>query len=228
MKTGQESKRLLQQACIKFFSGVLLVMLLLFLPAGTLQFKQGWLFMGVLFLPMFLAGLVMWKKAPDLLKSRLRAKESEGEQRTVIALSGLMFLAGFVLCGLRARLGWCALPMWVSLLGAALFLVGYLLFGIVLRQNAYLSRTIEVQEGQRVIDTGLYGVVRHPMYTATLLMFLAMPIILGAWQAIPVFLAYPFIIVKRINNEEQVLKRELPGYEAYCQKLRWRLIPYVW
>ena len=219
---------LLQQACIKFFSGVLLVMLLLFLPAGTLRFARGWLFMGVLFIPMFLAGLVMWKKAPDLLKSRLRAKESEGEQKVVIALSGVMFLTGFVLCGLRVRFGWYALPVWASLAGSLVFLIGYGMFGVVLRQNAYLSRTIEVKEGQKVIDSGLYGVVRHPMYTATLLMFLTMPVILGCLHAIPVFLAYPFIIVKRICNEEQVLKRELPGYDAYCQKLRWRLIPYIW
>ena len=228
MRESKESKLLLQQACVKFFSGVLLVMLLLFAPAGTLKFAQGWLFMGVLFVPMFLAGLVMWRNAPELLKSRLRAKETEGAQKSVIALSGLMFLVGFILCGLRVRFGWRALPMWVSLGAAVVFLVGYALFGVVLRQNAYLSRTIEVQEGQKVVDSGLYGIVRHPMYTATLLMFLAMPVILGSWQALPVFLAYPFLIIKRICNEEEVLKRELPGYDAYCQRLRWRLIPYIW
>ena len=228
MREPHESKLLLRQACVKFFSGVLLVMLLLFVPAGTLGFSQGWLFMGVLFVPMFLAGLIMWKKAPDLLKRRLKAKETEGEQKTVIAFSGMMFLAGFILCGLRVRFAWRALPLWASLVAAVVFLAGYAMFGVVLRQNAYLSRTIEVQEGQRVIDSGLYGIVRHPMYTSTLLMFLAMPLILGSWQALPVFLAYPFLIVKRICNEEVVLKRELPGYETYCQRLRWRLIPYIW
>ena len=177
---------------------------------------------------MFAAGLVMWRKASDLLKSRLQAKEKEGEQRQVIAFSGAMFLVGFILCGLRFRWGWSGIPLWGSLCAAAVFLVGYSLFGLVLHQNAYLSRTIEVQSGQKVIDTGLYGLVRHPMYTATILMFLSMPLILGSWQAFPVFLLYLPIIVKRIRNEEVVLKRELAGYENYCNRLKWRLIPYIW
>lgn len=224
----KKNKQLLTQACVKFFSGVALVMLLVFLPAGTIYFAQGWLLMAVLFVPMFAAGLVMWRKAPDLLKSRLQAKEKEGEQRQVIAFSGAMFLIGFILCGLRFRWGWSGIPLWGSLCAAAVFLVGYSLFGLVLHQNAYLSRTIEVQSGQKVIDTGLYGLVRHPMYTATILMFLSMPLILGSWQAFPVFLLYLPIIVKRIRNEEVVLKRELAGYEDYCNRLKWRLIPYIW
>lgn len=224
----KKNKQLLTQACVKFFSGVALVMLLVFLPAGTIRFAQGWLLMSVLFVPMFAAGLVMWRKEPDLLKSRLQAKEKEGEQRQVIAFSGAMFLIGFILCGLRFRWGWSGIPLWGSLCAAAAFLVGYSLFGLVLHQNAYLSRTIEVQSGQKVIDTGLYGLVRHPMYTATILMFLSMPLILGSWQAFPVFLLYLPIIVKRIRNEEVVLKRELAGYENYCNRLKWRLIPYIW
>lgn len=221
-------RSLLGQACTKFFAGVILVGFLLFLPAGTMAFPNGWLLMAVLFLPMFIGGLIMWRKAPDLLARRLKAKEEQGEQKTVIALSGLMFLAGFLLAGLRFRFHWSGLPAVVVVAACVIFLVGYGLFSLVLRQNAYLSRTIQVEQGQTVVDTGLYGIVRHPMYTATLLMFLSMPLILGSWQAFLVFLVYPALIAKRIKNEEIVLSRELQGYEAYCQKTRYRLIPYIW
>jgi len=221
-------KGLLKQACTKFFAGVILVGTLLFLPAGTFRFPEAWRFMALLFLPMFAGGLVMWRKAPDLLASRLKAKEKEGEQRTVIALSGVMFLAGFILAGLRVRFHWTGLPGWGVWGASFIFLAGYGLFALVLRQNAYLSRTIEVQKGQKVVDTGLYGLVRHPMYTATLLMFLSMPLILGSWQAFLVFLMYPLLIIKRIHNEEAVLLRELEGYDNYCRKTKYRLIPFIW
>ena len=219
---------LLRQACIKFSAGVVLVGILLFLPAGTFVFPHAWLFMALLFVPMFIGGLVMHRKAPELLKRRLKAKEAEGEQRMVIALSGVMFLAGFVLAGLRLRFQWSVLPLWGVCAASLVFLIGYGMFALVLRENAYLSRTIEVQAGQKVVDTGLYGIVRHPMYTATLLMFLTMPLILGSWQAFLVFLVYPLLIVKRIRNEEAVLLRDLDGYEAYCRKNKYRLIPFIW
>lgn len=219
---------LLRQACVKFSAGVVLVGILLFLPAGTFVFPHAWLFMALLFVPMFIGGLVMHRKAPELLERRLKAKEAEGEQRMVIALSGVMFLAGFVLAGLRLRFQWSVLPMWGVCAASLVFLIGYGMFALVLRENAYLSRTIEVQAGQKVVDTGLYGIVRHPMYTATLLMFLTMPLILGSWQAFLVFLVYPLLIVKRIRNEEAVLLRDLDGYEAYCRKNKYRLIPFIW
>lgn len=219
---------LLVQACTKFLAGVILVGFLLFLPAGTLAFPNGWLLMAVLFIPMFIGGLIMWRKSPDLLARRLKAKEKQGEQKTVIALSGVMFLVGFVLSGLGFRLHWSGIPAVIVWIACIVFLVGYGLFALVLRENAYLSRTIQVEKGQTVVDTGPYGIVRHPMYTATLLMFLSMPLILGSWQAFLVFCAYPVLIVKRIRNEEMVLKQELQGYDAYCQKIRHRLIPYIW
>jgi len=184
--------------------------------------------MGILFIPMFLAGLVMMAKNPGLLRSRLNAKEKQREQSLVVKLSGLMFLCGFILAGLSYRFGWLMLPRWVSILGAALFLVSYALYAEVLRENTWLSRTIEVQEGQTVVSDGLYGVVRHPMYAVTLLLFLSMPLVLGSAPAFLVFLAYPAIITKRIRNEEDVLTKELPGYAEYMQKVRWRLIPFVW
>ena len=221
-------KQLIKQALIKFFSGVILVGLLLFLPAGTLHWQGGWLLYALLFIPMFLAGIVMMKKAPALLRKRLDVKEKMGDQKTVIGLSGLMFLAGFVLAGLDLRFGWTTVPGWLVLLCAVLFLVGYGLFAEVLRENAWLSRTVEVQRGQQVVDTGLYGLVRHPMYTATLLMFLAMPLILGSWISFAIFLAYPPIIVKRLKSEEELLKTELFGYESYCEKVKCRLIPYIY
>lgn len=219
---------LLKEACIKFCAGVLLVALLLLVPAGTIRYPGAWLLMAVLFIPMFFAGLVMWRKAPDLLERRLRAKERENTQKQVIGLSALMFLAGFVLAGLDFRWHWSRVPGWLMVAAAAIFLVGYLLFAEVLRENAYLSRTIEVQQGQKVVDTGLYGLVRHPMYSATLLMFLSMPLILGSWISLLVFLVYPALIYRRILNEEAVLSKELQGYPEYCKKVTCRLLPYIW
>lgn len=221
-------KTLLRQAMIKFFSGVLLVGLLLFLPAGTLYFRRAWLLMGILFIPMFLAGLVMLFKSPELLRRRLKARESEGEQRTVIALSGLMFLLSFILAGLNYRSDWMMLPRWVSLAAAGVFLLGYGLFGEVLRENVYLARTVEVEKGQKLIDTGLYGIVRHPMYSATVLMFLAMPLVLGSPLSFAVMLLYLPIIAKRIRNEEQVLSKGLEGYKEYCGRVKYRLFPWIW
>ena len=228
MREGTMTKRLFWQAMGKFWLGVLGVGALIFLPAGTLQFGQGWLLMGVLFVPMFLAGLFLMAKDPDRLRRRLDAREKEMTQKRVLALSGLMFLTAFVLAGLSFRFGFLRFPGWVSILGAVLFLLGYVLYAFVLKENAYLARTIQVEQGQKVVDTGLYGVVRHPMYAATLLLFLSMPLILGSLLAFLVMLVYPFLIARRIQNEEQVLLRELPGYGAYRQKVRWRMIPYVW
>ena len=216
------------QAILKFLLGVVLVGVLIFLPAGTFAYGNGWLLMGILFLPMFVAGLVMMKKNPELLKKRLNAKEKRGEQSLVVKLSGLMFLVGFIVAGLDFRFGWCPLPKGVVIAGAVVFLVAYILYAEVLRENTYLSRTIEVQENQKVIDTGLYGVVRHPMYSVTLLLFLSMPIVLGSIYAFLVFLCYPLIIVKRIKDEEKLLEEELNGYLAYKQKVKYRLIPFIW
>ena len=222
------TRKLYFEAILKISAGVALISVLLFLPAGTVDYPGGWLLMGVLFIPMFLAGLVMMAKNPDLLRSRLKAKEKEKEQDMVIKLSGLMFLTGFILAGLDFRFGWSNLPFTVNYVGAALFLLAYALYAEVLRENTWLSRIIEVQENQTVVSTGLYGIVRHPMYAATLLLFLSMPIVLGSVPAFLVFLVYPLIIAKRIRNEEEVLSRELPGYTEYLQKVRWRLIPYIW
>ena len=222
------TKKLFVSAITKFTAGVILLALLLFLPAGTIHYPGGWLLMGILFIPMFLAGLVMMAKNPNLLRSRLNAKEKEREQDLVIKLSGLMFLVGFILAGLDHRFGWSKLPMAVNYIGAGLFLTAYVLYAEVLRENTWLSRTIEVQEGQTVVSTGLYGIVRHPMYSATLLLFLSMPLVLGSLPAFLVFLCYPAIIAKRILGEEQVLRRELKGYDEYCDRIRWRLIPFFW
>ena len=221
-------KGLLSDAVKKFIAGIMLIGLLLFLPAGTIRFFNGWLFCGVLFIPVLIMGIVLYLKAPELLRKRLREKEEQSEQRSVVALSGLMFLAGFILAGLDFRFGWTQLPMWLVYAAAAAFLLGYAMFGEVMRENAYLSRTVEVQENQTVIDTGLYGIVRHPMYTATVLMFLAMPLVLGSGVSFVVFLLYPFLLVKRIRNEEQVLEEGLAGYTAYKQKVEYRLIPFLW
>ena len=210
------------QAIVKFMLGVVLVGLLIFLPAGTLQFFNSWLLMGILFVPMFAAGIVMMIKDPNLLRSRLNAKEKQREQNLVVKLSGLMFIAGFVLAGLGVRFGWYRLPEWAVYASAAAFLCAYALYGEVLRENTYLSRTIEVQEGQTVVDTGLYGIVRHPMYSATVLLFLSMPLVLGSVHAFLIFLAYPLIIAKRIKHEEAFLEQELPGYREYKQKVKYR------
>lgn len=222
------TKELFIQAITKFLLGVILVGLLVFLPAGTLLFINGWLFMGILFIPMFFAGIVMMYKNPELLKKRLNAKEKQREQSLVVKLSGLMFLAGFIVAGLTFRFGWDMLPKGVSIGAMVVFLGAYLLYAEVLRENTYLSRTIEVQENQKVIDTGLYGIVRHPMYSVTLLLFLAMPLILGSLYSFVIFLVYPFIIVKRISNEEVLLENELMGYREYKNKVKYRLIPFVW
>ena len=220
--------KLFLQAILKFLLGVLLVGLLIFLPAGSLQYREGWLLMLLLFVPMFVAGLLMFFLKPELLRKRLQAKEEQMEQKEVVALSGVMFIAAFVLAGLNWRFGWLVLPRGVVLAAAWLFLIAYALYAEVLRENEYLSRTIEVQEGQKVIDTGLYGVVRHPMYMATVLLFLSMPLVLGSLPSFAVLLLYIPLIVKRIRNEEQVLEQGLEGYAEYKKRVRYRLIPFVW
>ena len=220
--------KLFFEAIIKFLLGVILTGVLIFLPAGTLCYLYGWILMGVLFIPMFLAGIVMMIKNPQLLAKRLSAKEKQKEQSVVVKLSGLMFVAGFVLAGLGVRFNWYILPMGVVIGGSVLFLASYILYAEVLRENTYLSRTIQVQENQKVIDTGLYGIVRHPMYSATLLLFLSIPLVLGSLYALAVFLLYPFIIAKRIKNEEKLLEAELKGYSEYKQKVKYRLIPFIW
>ncbi len=220
--------KLFISAITKFILGVALVGLLIFLPAGSLSFLGGWLLLGILFIPMFFAGIVMMLKNPDLLKSRLNAKEKRREQSLVVKLSGLMFVAGFVVAGLGFRFNLYTLPKGVSIGAAVVFLVAYILYAEVLRENTYLSRTIEVQENQKVIDTGLYGIVRHPMYSVTLLLFLSMPLVLGSVYSFLIFLAYPFIIAKRIKDEEKFLEKELDGYREYKQKVKYRLIPFIW
>ena len=219
---------LLIQAITKFVFGFVLIGLLIFLPAGTFSYFNGWLFMGILFVPMFFAGIVMMHKNPGLLKSRLNAKEKQQEQNIVIKLSGLMFLAGFIVAGLDFRYCWYPLPRYVVIGAAIIFLAAYILYAEVLRENTYLSRTIEVQENQKVIDTGLYGIVRHPMYSATLLLFLSMPLVLGSLFSFIIFLVYPWIIAKRIKGEEEFLENKLAGYREYKQKVKYRLIPFVW
>lgn len=215
-------------AITKFLLGVALVGALIFLSAGTFSYFNGWLLMGILFVPMFFAGIVMMFKNPDLLRSRLDAKEKQQEQNLVVKLSGLMFLVGFVVSGLGVRFNWYVLPTGVVIGAAVIFLIAYILYAEVLRENTYLSRTIEVRENQKVIDTGLYGIVRHPMYSATLLLFLSMPIVLGSLYSFLIFLAYPFIITKRIKHEEKFLEEELDGYREYKQKVKYRLIPFIW
>ena len=221
-------QKLFIRAITRFSAGLLLVAGLLFIPAGTWNYPQGWLLIGILFVPMFIAGLVMMKKNPELLKKRLNVKEEQSEQRSVILFSGIMFLAAFISAGLSFRFGWLMLPFPVSIAAAALFLAAYALYAEVLRENTYLSRTIEVQEDQKVIDTGLYGIVRHPMYMVTVLLFLAMPLVLGSVISFVIMLAYIPLIVKRIRNEEQVLEKGLPGYSEYMKKVKYRLIPFIW
>lgn len=220
--------KLLIEALVKFACGLLLVGLLIFLPAGTLAYTYGWLFVGLLFVPMLVAGFVMLAKNPEFLKKRLDAKEKQGTQKGVLAFSGLMFTAGFVVAGLDFRFGWSKMPVWVVVTASALFLAAYALYAEVMRENAYLSRTIKVEEGQTVVDTGLYGIVRHPMYAVTILLFLMMPLVLGSWYALIAFAFYPVIIVVRLKDEEELLTRELPGYAEYKQKVKYRLVPFVW
>ena len=215
-------------AGIKLLMGLGLVGLLIFLPAGTLCFFNGWLLVAVLFVPMLIAGVVMAVCSPELLKKRLNAKEKEDEQKSVVAMSGIMFIAAFVVAGLNYRYFWIVMPSWVVWGAVALFLLSYLMYAEVLRENAYLSRTIEVQEGQKVIDTGLYGIVRHPMYSATILMFLSMPLVLGSLPSFVIMLMYIPLIVKRVRNEEKVLLDGLDGYEEYCRKVKYRVMPFVW
>jgi len=222
------SVKLFFQAITKFILGVILIGLLIFWPANTINYWNGWLFMGILFIPMFIAGIFMMIKAPELLRKRLNAKEKESEQRQVIALSGLMFLIGFITCGLNYRYSWIIIPNYVSIISAIIFIFAYIIYAEVLRENAYLSRTIEVQENQKVIDTGLYGIVRHPMYGATILLFLSMPLVLGAVISFVIFLAYPLIIAKRIKNEEEVLEKDLQGYREYKEKVKYKVIPFIW
>ena len=222
------SVKLFLSAITKFLFGVAMVGVLVFLPAGTLRFANGWLLMGVLFIPMFLAGVVMMWKNPDLLRRRLDAKEKQKEQGIVIKLSGLMFIAGFVLAGLDFRFGWWQLPPFCTYIASGIFLASYVMWAVVLKQNAYLSRTIKVEEGQQVIDKGLYSVLRHPMYAATIFLFLAMPLVLGSVVAFFVFLLYPVLIVIRIVYEEKVLEKELVGYIEYKKKVKYRLIPFIW
>ena len=222
------SIKLFFHAIIKFLLGVVLIGLLIFWPANTLNYWNGWLFMGLLFIPMFLAGIVMMIKSPELLKKRLSAKEKEREQKDVIKLSGLMFLVGFIIAGLNYRYSWIILPDSVVIISSVLFIIAYIIYAEVLRENAYLSRIIEVQENQKVVDTGLYGVVRHPMYATTILLFLSMPLVLGSILSFVIFLVYPFIIAKRIKNEEEVLEKELEGYSEYKKKVKYKMIPFIW
>ena len=220
--------KLFVNALAKFFCGFLLVGLLIFLPAGTLAFSKGWLLMGLLFGPMFVAGLVMLAKSPVFLEKRLDVKEKRSAQQGVVKLSGLMFIAGFVVAGLDFRFGWSQMTKAVTVAAAVLFLLAYLLYAEVMRENAYLSRTIKVEEGQTVVSTGLYGIVRHPMYMATLLLFLVMPLVLGSWWALIPFAFYPAIIISRLKDEEELLTRELAGYEEYKEKVKYRIIPFIW
>ena len=220
--------KLLVNALTKLLCGLLLVGLLLFLPAGTFHYANGWLFMGLMFVPMLIAGVVMLCKSPDFLEKRLDVKEKQATQKGVVAFSGLMFVAGFVVAGLDKRFGWSQMPPAVVIVASVLFLAAYGLYAEVMRENAYLSRTIKVEEGQKVVNTGLYGVVRHPMYMATVLLFLMIPLILGSWFALMIFACYPAIIVIRLKDEETLLTRELPGYAAYKEKVKYRMIPFVW
>ena len=222
------TKKLFFEAIIKFICGIILIGLLIFIPAGTLYYFNGWLFMGILFIPMLIAGIIMMIKNPSLLKSRLDAKEKQKEQNLLIKLSGLMFIVGFILAGLDFRFKWLELPTFVPYIFACLFLLAYLMWAEVLRENTYLARTIKVTDGQKVIDTGLYGVIRHPMYTATLILFLSMPLVLGSLISFFVFLFYPILIICRIINEEKFLEKELNGYKEYKKKVKYRLIPFIW
>jgi protein-S-isoprenylcysteine O-methyltransferase Ste14 len=220
--------KLLINALTKFTCGMLLVGLLIFLPAGSLSYAGGWLLMGLLFGPMLIAGLVMLKKSPAFLEKRLDVKEKQSTQKGVVGLSGLMFVVGFVVAGLDYRFSWSRMPMWLTVASSVLFLLSYALYAEVMRENAYLSRTIKVEEGQTVVDTGLYGIVRHPMYMATLSLFLSIPLVLGSWYALMAFAFYPAIIIVRLKDEEELLTRELPGYADYKKKVKYRILPFVW
>lgn len=221
-------KKLFIQAIIKYISGVVSIGALLFIPACSFNYWNGWLFMGLLFVPMFIAGIILMIKNPELLRKRLNAKENEAEQKEVILFSGLMFVTGFIIAGLNYKYDWIEIPNIIVIISSCLFIIAYILYAEVLRENTYLSRTIEVQKNQKVVDTGLYGIVRHPMYSVTILLFLTMPLILGSIISFIVFLAYPIIISKRIKNEEVVLEKELKGYKEYKQKVKYKVIPFIW
>ncbi len=220
--------KLFLQAIIKYVFGVLIVGGLLFIPANSFDYWNGLLFMGLLFIPMFVAGIILMFKNPELLRKRLNAKEQENEQKWVLLFSGLMFIAGFIIAGLNYRYKWIEMPNVVTIISSILFIIAYILYAEVLRENTYLSRTIEVQENQKVIDTGLYGIVRHPMYASTILLFLTIPLVLGSFISFIVFLIYPFIIGKRIKNEEKILEENLKGYTEYKKKVKYKVIPFVW
>ena len=220
--------KLFFEAIIKIILGILIIALLLFLPANTINYWNAWLFMGLLFIPMFVAGIIMMIKSPDLLEKRLNVKEKEKEQKKVILLSCVMFLSGFIIAGLNFRYNWLIVPNYVVIASSIVFILSYIMYAEVLKENKYLSRTIEVQEGQKVVDTGLYSIVRHPMYTSTIFLFLSMPLILGSLISFLIFLVYPFIINKRIKNEEEVLEKELTGYSEYKNKVKYKMIPFIW
>lgn len=223
-----EKGKLLVNALVKFLCGILLIGVVLFLPAGTFCYPNAWLFMALLFIPMLLLGAILFLKAPKLLRKRLDSKEKETAQTGIVAASALMFVLSFVAAGLDFRFEWSNVPAWLVISAAVIQLASYGLYAEVMRENAYLSRTVEVQENQKVVDTGLYGIIRHPMYTATILLFLAMPLVLGSWIAFVIMLSYPAIIIFRIRNEEKVLEQGLAGYKEYKQKVKYRLIPFVW
>ena len=222
------TKELFLQAIGKYISGLILFCLLLFVPAGTIRYPNGWLLIAVLFIPMFIAGLVMMSKNPELLRKRLNAKEEENEQKAVVALSGVMFLAAFIVAGLNFRFKWVVVPKWLVIISTVVFLLSYVMYAEVLRENTYLSRTVEVQENQKVIDTGLYGVIRHPMYSSTLGLFLSMGLILGSPVSFVIMLLYIPIIAKRMNNEEIVLEEGLEGYSKYKTKVKYKVLPFIW
>ena len=221
-------KKLFIQAITKFVFGFIIIALLLFIPAGTLNYLNAWLFIGILFVPMFIVGIILMIKNPDLLRKRLNSKEKEAEQGILLLLGGVMFICGFVVAGLNYRFEWIILPKYIVYIGTIIFLLAYVLYAEVLRENMYLSRIIEVQENQKVIDTGLYGIVRHPMYLSTILLFLSIPLVLGSLFSFLIFMIYPFIIAKRIKNEEKVLEEGLKGYLEYKEKVRYKMIPFIW
>ena len=220
--------KLFFQAIIKFILGILITGILLFVPANTINYWNGWLLMVLLFVPMFIVGIIMMIKSPELLRKRLNVKEKENKQKQVVLLSGLMFLIGFVIAGLNYRYVWTTIPNYIVTISSVIFIIAYIIYAEVLRENAYLSRTVEVEENQKVIDTKMYGIVRHPMYAATVLMVLSMPLILGSIISFVIFLVYPFIINKRIENEEEMLEKELVGYSDYKKKVKYKMIPFIW
>lgn len=221
-------KKLFIQAIGKFFSGIFMLSLLLLLPAGTVFYWNAWLLIGILFIPMFIVGIILMFSNPELLRKRLNVKEKETEQKSIIVSGGLMFICGFIVAGLDYRYQWSVLPKWFVIVATVIFFAGYLMYAEVLRENRYLSRTVEIQESQKVIDTGLYAIVRHPMYTSTILLFLSLPLVLGSLSSFVIFLMYPLIVIKRIKNEEEVLEKGLAGYSDYKNRIKYKVIPFVW